>query len=182
MNKFKQWVAENTNPDRISGTLNEAVAGSDVFVGVSTANVLSASELQRMARDPIVFAMANPDPEIDPEDARPHVRVMATGRSDYPNQINNVLCFPGFFRGLLDVRAEKVVPEMKIAAAHAIADIIAHDELRPDYVIPSVFDRRVMQAVAAAVSRAAVETGVARRQQKPGLEIARGRHDLSVGS
>jgi malate dehydrogenase (oxaloacetate-decarboxylating) len=182
MNKFKQWVAENTNPDRISGTLNEAVAGSDVFVGVSTANVLSASELQRMARDPIVFAMANPDPEIDPEDARPHVRVMATGRSDYPNQINNVLCFPGFFRGLLDVRAEMVVPEMKIAAAHAIADIIAHDELRPDYVIPSVFDRRVMQAVAAAVSRAAVETGVARRQQKPGLEIARGRHDLSVGS
>ena len=164
MNASKQWVAENTNHDLIQGSLNEAIAGADVFIGVSGPHALTVRHIQRMAHDPIVFALANPDPEIAPEDAQQYVRVMATGRSDYANQINNVLCFPGFFRGLLDVRAQKVVPEMKVAAAKAIADVISENELRPDYIIPSVFDRRVVQAVAAAVSQAAIQTGVARRQ------------------
>ena len=121
-----------------------------------------------MGRDPIVFALANPTPEISPEEAGPHVKVMATGRSDYPNQINNVLCFPGIFRGLLDVRAKQVTQEMKIAAARAIASIISNDELHPDYIIPSVFDRRVAKAVAHAVSEVALGSGFARRQQKSG--------------
>ena len=164
MNTSKQWVAENTNHDLIQGSLHEAIAGADVFIGVSAANLLTVRHVQRMAHDPIIFALANPDPEIAPEDAQQYVRVMATGRSDYANQINNVLCFPGFFRGLLDVRAQKVVPEMKVAAADAIADVISEKELNPDYIIPSVFDRRVVQAVAAAVSLAAIQTGVARRQ------------------
>jgi malate dehydrogenase (oxaloacetate-decarboxylating) len=172
MNLSKQWLAENTNPDLTKGTLSNAVAGADVFIGVSAANALSRSDMHRMAQDPIVFALANPDPEITPEDCHPYARVVATGRSDYPNQINNVLCFPGFFRGLLDVRAPKVVPAMKIAAAHAIADIIAENEVRPDYIIPSVFDRRVSKAVAAAVSQAAVETSMARRQQKPAANVS----------
>jgi len=166
MNASKQWAAENTNSELIYGPLNDAIAGSDVFIGVSGANSLNPRDLQRMTNDPIVFALANPDPEIAPEDALRYVRIMATGRSDYPNQINNVLCFPGLFRGLLDVRAHCVAPEMKIAAAQAIADVIPESDLRPDYVIPSVFDRRVAQAVASAVSRVAIETGVARRQQK----------------
>jgi len=166
MNASKRWLAENTNTDGVKGTLSDALAGSDVFVGVSAANLLAADDLKRMASEPIVFALANPDPEIMPEDAGPFVRVMATGRSDYANQINNVLCFPGFFRGLLDVRAKCVIPEMKVAAAQAIADVIAEDELDPDYIIPSVFDRRVSLAVAAAVSQAAQEAKVARRQNK----------------
>ena len=164
MNASKQWVAENTNHDLIQGSLNEAIAGADVFIGVSGPNALTVRHIQRMAHDPIVFALANPDPEIAPEDAQQYVRVMATGRSDYANQINNVLCFPGFFRGLLDVRAQKVVPEMYVAAAEAIANVISENELRPDYIIPSVFDRRVVQAVATAVSQTAIQTGVARRQ------------------
>ena len=165
MNPSKQWVAENTNQDLIRGSLNEAISGADVFIGVSEANVLTVSHIQRMAHDPIVFALANPDPEVLPEDIQPYVRVIATGRSDYANQINNVLCFPGFFRGLLDVRAQRVLPEMKVAAADAIADLIAENELRPDYIIPSVFDRRVAVAVAAAVSKIAVQMSVARCQQ-----------------
>ena len=136
--------------------------------GVSAANVVTGDDVRRMNTNPIVFAMANPDPEIVPEEAMPHVRVMATGRSDYPNQINNVLCFPGFFRGMLDVRAATVTERMKLAAAHAIADVISEEDLCPDYIIPSVFDRRVAQTVADAVSNAALEDGVARRQQKPG--------------
>lgn len=166
MNPLKQWIAENTNHDLIRGSLNDAIAGADVFIGVSSANSLTARDVQRMAKDPIVFALANPDPEIAPEDAQPYVRIMATGRSDYPNQINNVLCFPGFFRGLLDVRARRVVPEMKIAAAQAIADVISESDLHEDYIVPSVFDRRVAPAVAAAVAQVAVATNVARRQQK----------------
>jgi malate dehydrogenase (oxaloacetate-decarboxylating) len=169
MNSAKEWIAENTNRDLIMGTLNESLAGADVFIGVSTANALSTRHVQQMARDPIVFALANPDPEIAPEEAQPYVRVMATGRSDYANQINNVLCFPGFFRGLLDVRAQKILPEMKVAAAAAIADIISENELHPDYIIPSVFDRRVAPAVAAAVSRAASESGVALCQHERGV-------------
>ncbi len=163
MNPFKQWLAEHTNPDAISGTISDALAGADVFIGVSAGNLLTVEHIRRMNTDPIVFALANPDPEISPEDALPHVRVMATGRSDYPNQINNVLCFPGFFRGMLDVRAAAVTDEMKLAASEAIAGVISENELHPDYIIPSVFDRRVTQAVAEAVSAAAIAAGVARR-------------------
>jgi malate dehydrogenase (oxaloacetate-decarboxylating) len=118
-----------------------------------------------MARDPIVFAMANPVPEIMPEEAEPYVRIMATGRSDYPNQINNVLCFPGLFRGCLDVRARDITEEMKLAAADAIASIITEDELSEEYIIPSVFDRRVAKAVATAVGKAAFDVGSARRSR-----------------
>ena len=166
MNASKQWLAEHTNPDKQTGALHDVIAGADVFIGVSAANVLNGNDVQRMNTDPIVFALANPDPEITPEEAQPHVRVMATGRSDYPNQINNVLCFPGFFRGMLDVRASAVTDAMKRAAAEAIAAVIGKDELHPDYIIPSVFDRRVSQAVADAVSRVAITDGVAHRQQK----------------
>lgn len=137
MNASKQWVAENTNHDSIQGSLNVAIAGADVFIGVSGPDALTVRHIQRMAHDPIVFALANPDPEIAPEDAQQYVRVMATGRSDYANQINNVLCFPGFFRGLLDVRAQKVVPEMSVAAAEAIANVISEDELRPITSFPA---------------------------------------------
>jgi malate dehydrogenase (oxaloacetate-decarboxylating) len=170
MNSSKQWVAENTNQELIRGSLNEAIRGADVFIGVSQANVLTVSHIQQMTHDSIVFALANPDPEIAPEDAEPYVRVMATGRSNFPNQINNVLCFPGFFRGLLDVRAQKILPEMKVAAAEAIADLISENELHTDYIIPSVFDRRVAQAVSTAVSQAAIATGVARHQQGTSIQ------------
>ncbi len=172
MNPVKDWLAENTNPDRLTGRLGEVIAGSDVFIGVSAANVLCADDVKRMANDAIVFAMANPDPEITPEEATPYATVMATGRSDYPNQINNVLCFPGLFRGMLDVRAGHVTEEMKTAAAHAIANVIPEDQILADYIIPSVFDRRVAQAVAEAVAQAAIESGVARRQQKSEFQIS----------
>ena len=168
MNPLKQWLAENTNPERRTGSLHDAIAGADVFIGVSAGNVLHAADVQRMAADPVVFALANPDPEISPEEASPHARVVATGRSDYPNQINNVLCFPGFFRGLLDVRARRVTDEMKTAAATAIANVIAAEKITPDYIIPSVFDRRVAETVAEAVSNAAIQCGVAQRQKKSG--------------
>lgn len=163
MNPVKDWLATNTNPEQIKGTLSEAMRGADVFVGVSAAGLVSVDNIKSMAKDAIVFALANPDPEIMPEDAGPYCRIMATGRSDYPNQINNVLCFPGFFRGLLDVRARTVTDKMKLAAAHAIASVIADNELLPDYIIPSVFNRKVATVVAEAVSRAAVEDGVARK-------------------
>ncbi len=172
MNPLKQWLAEHTNPQRIAGSLSEAVAGADVFVGVSAANLLSVDDLKSMARAPIVFALANPDPEIDPELAAPHAAVLATGRSDYANQINNVLCFPGIFRGMLDVRAHRVTESMKIAAAGAIAGVIAEGELLADNIVPSVFDRRVATAVAQAVAEAAVADGVAHREQKPGYRIS----------
>ncbi|MFM8250533.1 MAG: NADP-dependent malic enzyme, partial [Planctomycetota bacterium] len=166
MNSAKAWLAENTNQEHRSGRLSEVLTGADVFIGVSAPNTLHVADLQRMARDPIVFALANPDPEILPEQAAGHVRVMATGRSDYPNQINNVLCFPGLFRGLLDVRAKRVTTEMKIAAARAIGDLITADELSEDYIVPSVFDRRVAKVVAEAVSEAAIQQGVAGRHIK----------------
>jgi len=168
MNSLKLWLAENTNSQGLVGTLSDAVAGADVFIGVSTADVLHADDIQNMATDPIVFALANPDPEIAPETASPHARIMATGRSDYPNQINNVLCFPGFFRGMLDVRASRVTDKMKLAAAEAIAKVISPDELTCDYIIPSVFDRRVAKDVAEAVAQAAHDSGVACREVKPG--------------
>ena len=166
MDFMKRWVAEATNPGGLRGTLADAVRGADVFIGLSVPNVLTAKDVRSMARDRSVFAMANPDPEIRPEEAEPHVRVIATGRSDYPNQINNVLCFPGFFRGLLDSRARSVNDEMKIAAAHAIADCVGKSELGPEYIIPSVFNKKVAPAVAREVVRAAQRTGVARRRRR----------------
>jgi malate dehydrogenase (oxaloacetate-decarboxylating) len=164
MDPVKAAVAGETNPADQRGRLGDALEGADVFIGVSAPGVLTAKDVQRMGRDPIVFAMANPVPEIMPEEAAEHVRVMATGRSDYPNQINNVLCFPGFFRGLLDCRAGRVTDEMKIAAAEAIASIVGRNELHEEYVIPSVFNKKVAPAVGRAVVKAASKAGVARRR------------------
>jgi malate dehydrogenase (oxaloacetate-decarboxylating) len=163
MNSAKQWLAENTNRDRFQGSVQEALQGADLFLGVSGPNVLKGEDLKVMSRDAIVFALANPDPEIMPEEAAPYVRVMATGRSDYPNQINNVLCFPGLFKGLLDTSARQVTQEMVTAASRAIASVVEPDELSEDYIIPSVFDRRVAPAVAKAVAKVAVDSGLARR-------------------
>jgi malate dehydrogenase (oxaloacetate-decarboxylating) len=168
MDAMKRRVAAETNPDDRRGLLSEAVEGADVFIGLSVPGVLRARDVKTMARDPIVFAMANPVPEIMPEDAAPHVRVMATGRSDYPNQINNVLCFPGFFRGLLDCRAVRVTDEMKVAAAQAIASVVSRKELHEEYVIPSVFNKKVAPAVAREVVRAAQRSGLARRRRRAG--------------
>ncbi|HIL17347.1 MAG TPA: ACT domain-containing protein [Deltaproteobacteria bacterium] len=158
----KLWFANETNPQQESGTLKEVIAGADVFVGVSAPNLLDGSDMQRMAKNPIVFAMANPDPEIMPEEANPHVAVMATGRSDYPNQINNVLCFPGIFRGALDCRATTISMAMQLAAAHALAESIDPQHLASDYIIPSVFDTAIAPKIAAAVQEAAIRDGVAR--------------------
>ncbi len=165
MNWVKDWYAHNTNPEKQKGTIHEVIKGADVFFGLSAPGIINELDLATMAKDPIVFAMANPTPEIMPEDASGHVAVMATGRSDYPNQINNVLCFPGIFRGALNCRASRINEAMKLAAANAIADIIGPDELHPDYIIPSVFDRRVGEAVAEKVEEAAYESGVARRHR-----------------
>ena len=162
---MKRWVATTTNPRQVKGGLAEAMHKADVFIGLSVPGILSVKDVRRMARDPIVFAMANPVPEIQPEDAGKHVRVMATGRSDYPNQINNVLCFPGFFRGLLDSRARTVNDEMKLAAARALAACVARSELGEEYIIPSVFNKAVAPAVAEGVARAAWDTGAARRRR-----------------
>jgi malate dehydrogenase (oxaloacetate-decarboxylating) len=158
---MKRWYAEHTNPQGHTGTPDRVIEGTDLLVGLSTARVLDAEALTRMARDPMVFAMANPTPEVSPEEAEPYVRIMATGRSDYPNQINNVLAFPGIFRGALDVRARQITEEMKLAAARGIAAIVSDDEVREDYVIPSVFNRDVAPAVAAAVAGQARESGTA---------------------
>ena len=166
MDFMKRWVASATNPRQVKGRLADAMVGADVFIGLSVPGILAVRDLKRMARDPIVFAMANPVPEIQPEEAEKHVRVMATGRSDYPNQINNVLCFPGFFRGLLDSRARTVNDEMKLAAARALAGCVSRDELSAEYIIPSVFNKGVATAVATGVARAAQVTGVARRRRR----------------
>lgn len=163
MNWVKDWFARNTNPDNERGTVHEVIKGADVFFGLSVPGIISQDDLKTMAKDPIVFAMANPIPEIMPEDAVDYVAVMATGRSDYPNQINNVLCFPGIFRGALNCRASRINEEMKLAAANAIAGIITESELHPDYIIPSVFDKRVGEAVAKEVEEAAYKTHVARK-------------------
>src|SRR5205807_10165630 len=172
MEFMKRWVAASTNPRQVKGGLSEAMHRADVFIGLSVPGILSVRDIKRMARDPIVFAMANPDPEIQPEEAERHVRVMATGRSDYPNQINNVLCFPGFFRGLLDSRARTVNDEMKLAAARAIAGCVTRGEVSEEYIIPSVFNKNVASAVAEEVARAAHATGVARRRRKRRLDPA----------
>jgi malate dehydrogenase (oxaloacetate-decarboxylating) len=164
MNWMKDWYAQNTNPNDEQGTVHEVIKGADVFFGLSVPGVIDHEDVQRMAEKPIVFAMANPVPEIMPEAAAPYVAVMATGRSDYPNQINNVLSFPGIFRGALACRAARINEEMKLAASHAIAGIISDSELHPEYIVPSVFDKRVAEAVARAVEAAAHSTGVARRE------------------
>jgi malate dehydrogenase (oxaloacetate-decarboxylating) len=166
MNSMKEWFAKHTNPKGVRGTAGDALVDADVFIGLSGPGVVSLKDIKAMNRDPIVFAMANPVPEIQPEEAGPFVRVMATGRSDYPNQINNSCCFPGFFRGMLDVRARRVNDEMKLAAAHALAAIVGKNELSEEYITPSMFDARVVPAVAAAVSEAAIRTGVARKQRR----------------
>ncbi len=168
LNYMKQWFAEHTNPQGFTGSVKEAMVGADLFLGLSGPGVIEPSDLGKMNRDAIVFAMANPTPEVMPEEAAPYVRIMATGRSDYPNQINNVLCFPGIFRGALDCGATDINEEMKLAAAAAIADTITPEELTEDYIVPGVFDKRVATAVAAAVVKAAIATGVARKT--PGLE------------
>jgi len=162
MTEIKRWFAENTNPEHLSGGPNEVIEGCDLFIGLSGPGLLEASSLEKMARDPIVFAMANPVPEVMPEDAEPFVKIMATGRSDYPNQINNVLCFPGVFRGALDAGAPQITEEMKLAAAHGIADVVTDDDLSVDYIIPSVFNRDVAPAVAKAVVAEAQAEGIAR--------------------
>ena len=165
MNWVKDWFARNSNPNHEKGTIHDVIKGADVFLGLSVPGVIDFEDLKNMASDAIVFAMANPIPEIMPEDAVEYVAVMATGRSDYPNQINNVLCFPGIFRGALNCRASRINEEMKLAAANAIAGIILDEELHPDYIIPSVFDKRVGEAVAKEVEEAAYATGVARRER-----------------
>ena len=173
MDFMKRWVASTTNPRQVRGGLPEAMRGADVFIGLSVPGILAVRDVKRMARDPIVFAMANPVPEIQPEEAERHVRVMATGRSDYPNQINNVLCFPGFFRGLLDSRARSVNDEMKLAAARALAGCVARGELSEEYIIPSVFNKAVAPAVAKGVARAAWDTGAARRRHRFDVSVLR---------
>ena len=162
LNSAKEWFAINTNPDRKMGSLSDVLAGADVFIGLSGPGLLDAADLRNMAPEPIVFAMANPDPEIRPEEADGLAAVMATGRSDYPNQINNVLAFPGIFRGALDVGATRVTENMKLAAARAIADSVDDENLKPDFVVPSVFDKAVPLQVAEAVAAAAVADGVCR--------------------
>jgi malate dehydrogenase (oxaloacetate-decarboxylating) len=161
MPPVKRWFAEATNPERRSGGPADVIEGADLFIGLSGARVMPPDALARMNDDAMVFAMANPNPEVTPEEAAPYARIIATGRSDYPNQINNVLCFPGIFRGALDVRARDITEEMKMAAARGIAEIVADDELREDYIIPSVFDRSVADAVADAVAAQAKRQGTA---------------------
>jgi malate dehydrogenase (oxaloacetate-decarboxylating) len=163
LDEVKLEYAAITNPERLQGTADEMLAGADVFLGLSGPGAVSVEAVKTMAADAIVFAMANPTPEVPPEALDGHVAVMATGRSDYPNQINNVLAFPGVFRGALDVRASEITEEMKVAAGEAIAAVIPPDELSPEYIVPSVFNRDVASVVAAAVARAAEAAGVARR-------------------
>lgn len=163
LNPIKEEMAKNTNANREKGSLADVIKGADVFIGVSAPGTLTAQMVKSMAKDPIIFACANPTPEIFPEEAKAAgAAVVSTGRSDYPNQINNVLCFPGIFRGALDVRASDINDEMKVAAAYALAGLVSDDELCADYIIPAAFDTRVKDAVAAAVAQAARDSGVAR--------------------
>jgi malate dehydrogenase (oxaloacetate-decarboxylating) len=168
MNDVKRWFADVTNPDCRAGAPADVIDGADLLIGVSGARALPVEALARMNSDAMVFAMANPNPEVNPEEAAQYVRIMATGRSDYPNQINNVLCFPGIFRGALDVRAPTITEDMKMAAARAIAAIVDESELSEDYIIPSVFNRDVAPAVAAAVAEQARAAGTALAGQEVG--------------
>jgi malate dehydrogenase (oxaloacetate-decarboxylating) len=168
MSSMKKWFAEVSNPSKLSGGPNDVLEGADLFIGLSGPGLIEAKSLDAMADDAIVFAMANPTPEVMPEDAEPYVRIMATGRSDYPNQINNVLCFPGIFRGALDAGAPTITEEMKLAAAKGIAAVVTEEDLDEDYIIPSVFNRDVAPAVAEAVVREAKEAGIARITEETG--------------
>ena len=180
MNKEKNEIAKITNKEKKSGSLADAMKGTDVFLGISIANTVTPEMIKSMNPNPIIFAMANPIPEIMPEDAiAAGAAVVGTGRSDFPNQVNNVLAFPGIFRGALDVMATDINEEMKVAATYAIADLITEDELKPDYVIPAAFDPRVAPAVAKAVAKAAIESGVARKQIDP-EEIAERTRQMTV--
>ncbi len=167
LDRERAALAEHTNPGREQGMASDLLAGADAYIGVSGPGAVSPAAVRTMAPGAIVFAMANPTPEVQPEDVAAHVRVMATGRSDYPNQINNVLAFPGVFRGALDVRASTINEEMKLAAARAIAAVVSDDELDAEYIIPSVFNRNVAPAVAEAVAEAARTSGVARLPRRP---------------
>ncbi|MGO4348527.1 NAD-dependent malic enzyme [Paenibacillus sp. MCAF9] len=162
-NRMWNWYAEHTNPNRVEGSLRDVIQGADVFIGLSAGGLLRREDVMAMAENPIVFAMANPTPEIKPEEVEDIVGVIATGRSDYPNQINNVLCFPGIFRGALDCRATTINEEMKLAASEAIASAISDEERSKHYIIPSVFNQAVVKAIRDLVIRAAIKTGVARR-------------------
>ena len=171
---IKKWFAENSNPEHLLGGPDEVIEGMDVFVGLSGPGIIQPESLGKMNRDPIVFAMSNPDPEVAPEEAAKYVRIMATGRSDYPNQINNVLCFPGIFRGALDAGANQITEEMKMAAAWGIANVVG-DDLSEDYIIPSVFDRDVAPKVAQAVVEEAKRSGAARFDVETGSFSTLGR-------
>ena len=165
MNVAKEWFAAHTNPRKFKGTVLQALQGADLLLGLSAPGTITRESVQSMAKDAMVFALANPTPEIMPEDIQDCARIIATGRSDYPNQINNVLCFPGIFRGALDCRASCINEEMKLAAAQAIASVVSKNELSEDYIIPSVFNRKVAQVVAKAVAHAAHASGVARKRR-----------------
>lgn len=168
MNSVKEVVAKKTNPRKLKGTLEDVIEGADVFIGVSVGGALTQDMVKKMNKDPIIFAMANPDPEIIPDEAKAAgAKIIGTGRSDFPNQVNNVLAFPGIFRGALDVRATRINERMKSAAVEAIANLISEDELNENYVIPAPFDSRVAPAVAKAVAKAAMDSGVARIQVDP---------------
>jgi malate dehydrogenase (oxaloacetate-decarboxylating) len=179
MSPIKRWYAECSNPDRLGGQPADVIEGMDLFIGLSGPGIVGAEDLAKMNGDAIVFAMANPNPEVMPEDAAPHVRIMATGRSDYPNQINNVLCFPGIFRGALDAGAPKITEEMKLAAATGIAEVVTDEDLSEDYIIPSVFNRDVAPAVAQAVVEEARREGIARLSEETGTFTAA---EVSAGS
>jgi len=168
---MKQWFADNTNPENVNGSLTQCIEGADFVLGLAGPGLLTRDQVARMSSDAIVFALSNPDPEILPEEIPDNVTIMATGRTDYPNQINNSLCFPGLFRGVLDVRASDINEEMKIAAAQAIADVIPEEHLGPDFIIPSVFDRNVARNVAQRVAIAAQNSGVARRRRRQTDEV-----------
>jgi len=164
MNPIKAQMAEQTNPERIQGSISNAMKGADVFIGLSQPGVINPQDIKKMARKPIVFAMANPVPEIMPEEVAKYAPVVATGRSDYPNQINNVLCFPGLFRGVLDCHAKGINDQMLFAAAHAIARMVSEEELSEDYIIPSVLNRKIPERVADEVKQAAIRTGMAKSE------------------
>src|SRR5699024_3318458 len=180
MNDIKHKIAKVTNPDKIQGDLSVAIEDADVFIGVSVAGALTVEMIEKMAKDPIIFAMANPDPEVLPDVAKKAgAKIIGTGRSDYPNQVNNVLAFPGIFRGALDVRATQINEQMKVAAVEAIASLITEDELHEDYVIPAPFDSRVAPNVAKFVAKAAMDTGVARIEVNP-EDVAAKARELST--
>jgi len=182
INRYKKELAEITNRKGRSGPLSEVIQGAGVFLGLSVPGVLSQEMVKTMKKDPVIFALANPTPEIMPEDARAAgARIIATGRSDFPNQVNNSLAFPGIFRGALEVRAKEINEEMKLAAAHAIASLVGEEDLRENRIIPGAFDFRVPPAVAAAVAKAAMETKVARKKVDPEAVAAQLRNYLYEG-